>query len=80
VSICEGKHRYATEPEALRALVAISLDEGLKIHRRRNGKRMEVWFYSCPVCDGWHLTSHPIEGTPGFDLGDGPEAREGETG
>lgn len=49
---CGRKVRHRTECDALRAALAAM---------RRGAP--PLWVYSCRMCGGWHLTSHPDGGT-----------------
>lgn len=50
--MCDGKKRYETESEAIRG--------GLG-YTRHSGGGVRVYF--CPICKGWHLTTHAEDGT-----------------
>jgi hypothetical protein len=43
------KHRYATEPHAISAIVQIGLEA--------DGRRKPIRAYACSFCCGWHITS-----------------------
>ncbi|NUR27925.1 MAG: hypothetical protein HOV83_19130 [Catenulispora sp.] len=47
-----GKVRYTSADAAHTALALIARSS-------EHGKRIPVRTYSCPGCDGWHLTSSP---------------------
>jgi hypothetical protein len=51
---CEQKIRYRTAAGAKCALWGIWIDRYLRGRRHRRERRA----YSCPICAGWHLTSH----------------------
>ena len=50
--MCEQKKRYETESEAIRMGLA---------YTRHSGGGIRV--YLCPICKGWHLTTHAEDGT-----------------
>ena len=50
--MCEEKKRYETESEAIRMGLA---------YTRHSGGGIRV--YLCPICKGWHLTTHAEDGT-----------------
>lgn len=49
--MCDGKKRYETEARAIRGALAYS---------RRSGGGVRT--YLCPICHGWHLTTHSKDG------------------
>lgn len=49
--ICEGKKRYETEARAIRGALSYS---------RHNGGGVRTYY--CPICHGWHLTTHSKSG------------------
>lgn len=53
-----GKARFATEHDAQVALVGAVLRKNRGANQRR-----ECRHYLCPMCDGWHLTSHKLRRT-----------------
>lgn len=48
---CGRKNRYRTERDAL----------ATALRAMRRGAP-PLWVYPCPLCGGWHLTSHPRGG------------------
>lgn len=49
--MCDSKNRYPTEARAIRAALK---------HSRYNGCGVRTYF--CPICKGWHLTTHTQDG------------------
>lgn len=47
---CARKNRYSTEIKAIHACIVRSAKSG-----------MPLSWYKCGRCNGWHITSHPIE-------------------
>jgi hypothetical protein len=52
-----GKVRYETEHDA-----RVELCGAVVAKNRGRNRRRETRAYSCPRCDGWHLTSLPLVG------------------
>lgn len=45
---CEGKRRYSSETEAYAAKKSLMAKDGARMN-----------FYSCPLCQGWHVGHTP---------------------
>lgn len=56
IRMCTSKRRFRNETAAIKAAIGSS---------RHYGKPMRV--YRCPVCRGWHLTSHELLGSKSVD-------------
>ena len=48
---CESKNRYASRSDAEEAIASCAAHGTRGLH-----------CYRCPYCNGWHLTSKPVEG------------------
>lgn len=57
---CEtGKVRFGGEREAHRKLR--KAQKSFARGGRRFRQKVECRAYRCPICRGWHLTSHPLD-------------------